>query len=51
MVITDGRWIGTTGVVKGREGEKWVVTFTVDDDSQDFVFTGKDIVPIETPKK
>ena len=51
VVITDGHWIGTMGVVKGREGEKWVITFTVDNDSRDFVFMGKDIVPIETPKK
>ncbi|KAH9177216.1 hypothetical protein EDB89DRAFT_1902451 [Lactarius sanguifluus] len=35
VLIIDGSWFGAVGVVKGRQGNSWTVSFTVDDDSRE----------------
>jgi hypothetical protein len=50
VVITNGRWFGTVGVAKRRQGEDWSITFTVDDDSRDFLFQEKVLAPLEPLK-
>jgi len=50
VVILNGSMFGSVGVAKGREGNDWIVTFTVDDDSWDFIYEEKDITPLEPLK-
>ncbi|KAH9025741.1 hypothetical protein EDB85DRAFT_1893732 [Lactarius pseudohatsudake] len=37
-------------VVKGRQGHSWTVSFTVDNDSQDFIFEERVLAPLEPLK-
>ncbi|KAH9162307.1 hypothetical protein EDB89DRAFT_2079838 [Lactarius sanguifluus] len=50
VLIIDGSWFGAVGVVKGRQGNSWTVSFTVDDDSREFVFEESDLAPLEPLK-
>ncbi|KAH9019731.1 hypothetical protein EDB85DRAFT_2153546 [Lactarius pseudohatsudake] len=50
VFIIEGSWFGAVGVVKGRQGHSWTVSFTVDDDSRDFVFEERVLAPLEPLK-
>jgi hypothetical protein len=48
VVVIKGKYIGTLGVAKEKiDGGQWVVTFTADDESRDFVFTQSDLAATE----
>jgi hypothetical protein len=46
VVITQGKWLGTLGLVKGRQGDDWIVG----NESGDFVFEEKDMAPVKPHK-
>ena len=50
VAVIKGPWLGTVGVTKGRQGDDWTVTFTVDGDSRDFTFQEKHLAPLEPLK-
>jgi hypothetical protein len=46
VVITKGIWLGTVGVVKGRQGDDWIVG----DECMGLVVEEKDMAPVEPLK-
>jgi hypothetical protein len=53
VVVTNGSGLGAVGVVKGRQGDDWTVTFkgaSDDSDAGDFVFKEKDLASLEPLK-
>jgi hypothetical protein len=48
VVVVRGKYLGILGVAKEKKDDgQWVVTFTVDDDSRDFVFGQSDLAATE----
>ena len=47
VLVICGVLKGIKGMVKAQVGDRWVITFTVDDESQDREFAQKDIVGLE----
>ena len=50
VVVVKGAWLGTRGVAKNKQGNQWVVTFSVDNDVRDFVFEETDLAVLEASK-
>ena len=50
VVIVKGAWLGTRGIAKIKQGNQWVVTFSIDNDVRDFVFKEMDLTVLEASK-
>jgi hypothetical protein len=37
VVVIQGDWLGETGKVKERKAKDWVITFSVNDKTRDFI--------------
>ena len=51
VLVIRGGLKGVRGMVKARVGDRWVVTFTVDDEAQDREFVERDIIGLERQKR
>ena len=51
VLVIRGGLKGIRGMVKARVGDRWVVTFTVDDEAQDREFVERDIIGLERQKR
>jgi hypothetical protein len=48
VVVIKGPWLGIAGLAKEeRDGRQWLVTFSIDGHSGDFVFHERDLAVIE----
>ena len=50
VIVTGGSWLSSVGTVKGRQGNDWIVTFTVNDVAREVIFEGKDLAVLERLK-
>ena len=50
VVVVKGAQLGARGVAKNKQGNQWVVTFSVDNDVRDFVFEETDLAVLEASK-
>jgi hypothetical protein len=48
VIVVTGAWLGAVGVAKEKQGNQWVVTFTVDDDVRDKSFEEKELAALES---
>ena len=50
VVVVKGAWFGITSVAKVKTGNNWIITFSVDNDTQDFVFEEKDLTALDATR-
>jgi hypothetical protein len=51
VLVTSGLWFGLIGIVKGEQGDGWVVSITLDDVTQDVLLALKELAVLEPLKQ
>lgn len=50
VIVTNGDWVGALGVVKERKDKCWVISITLDNESQDKIIEETDLAALD-PRK